>query len=111
MGGVRFVARRTVRLATAVLAAGGLSVASWGLSAGTAQAYTYDKSVCNEHACSYVWCPGMPLPRPDAGPPDWDMNVCHHFMIGKMYDKYPWTTNGGANRQVSPWVIEGDPGP
>jgi hypothetical protein len=40
------------------------------------------------------------------------MGACHHFMIGKMSpNSPPWVSNGGNNRQVSPMIIEGDPGP
>jgi hypothetical protein len=99
------------RLATTLVVSGGLSLAGVALGAGTAHADP-QVGVCNGMACSYVWCPGMPLPEPRYGPPDWDMNVCHHYMIGKITPGGPaWTTNGGQNRQVSPMLIEGDPGP
>jgi hypothetical protein len=100
------------RILAGALLSGGVAVTGSSLAAGTAQAFTYPPAVCNGQACSYVWCPGDPLPEPRYGPPNWDMNVCHHFMIGKMSPNSPdWATNGGNNRQVSPTLIEGDPGP
>ncbi|OBJ61817.1 hypothetical protein A9W95_08695 [Mycobacterium sp. 1423905.2] len=67
--------------------------------------------MCNGMACSYEWCPGMPLPT-TFGTPNWDMGTCHHFMIGTMNEHSPaWVSNGGANRQVAAMLIEGDPGP
>lgn len=90
----------------------GTAVASLWFAVGSAQAYTYPDPVCNGMACSYQWCPGMPLPQPSSGPPNWDMNACHRFMVGRISPNSPdWVTNGGVNRQVSPMVIEGDPGP
>lgn len=92
--------------------AGGTALAALGFAAGTANAFTYPVSVCNYHACSYIWCPGMPFPQPSGGTPNWDMGTCHHFMIGIMSPhSQPWVSNGGANRQVAPEIIEGDPGP
>lgn len=94
------------------LLSGGVAVALLGVGAATARADPYPHAVCNGMACNYVWCPGMPLPQPNHGPPDWDMNVCHHFMVGKLApNSPPWASNGGQNRQVSPMLIEGDPGP
>lgn len=100
------------RFVTAALLSGSAGLVALGLGAGTAQAFNYPIGVCNGKACSGVWCPGMPLPMASAGTPDWDMNVCHHFMIGQLSpNSAPWVSNGGRNRQVSPMLIEGDPGP
>lgn len=105
-------AHRIKRVAAGTLLSGGTALAALGLATGTAHAFTYPKSVCNYHACSYIWCPDMPIPQPSGGTPDWDMHACHHFMIGIMSpNSQPWVSNGGANRQVAPMLIEGDPGP
>ncbi|GFG67573.1 hypothetical protein MKUB_50630 [Mycobacterium kubicae] len=99
------------RALAGALLSGGVAAAAVGLGAGAAQAYTYPIGVCNGMACSYEWCPGMPLPTA-FGTPNWDMGVCHHFMIGTMNDNSPaWVSNGGVNRQVAAMLIEGDPGP
>ncbi|MGB9223977.1 hypothetical protein [Mycobacterium sp.] len=104
--------QRIVRMAAAALVVCGLGGAGLWLEAGTAQAFSYPIGECNGMACSYAWCPGMPLPQPSSGAPAWDMDACHHFMIGKMSANSPaWVSNGGQNRQVSPMLIEGDPGP
>jgi hypothetical protein len=86
------------------------ALAALGLASGTAHAFNYPIGSCNGRACSYVWFPGMLLPSPSNGKPNWDMSACHHFMIGQISPNSPaWVTNGGNNRQVSPKVIEGDP--
>jgi hypothetical protein len=83
-----------------------------GTASGTACAFNYPIESCNGRACSYVWCPGMPVPSPGNGKPNWHMSACHHFMIGQIsLNSAARVTNGGNNRQVSPTVIEGDPGP
>jgi hypothetical protein len=49
--------------------------------------FIYPKGMCSNQACSNQWCPGMPLPcgsdctgHPQY--PNWNMNVCHDFMVG-----------------------------
>ncbi len=102
--------RVLTRIIAGGLMSGSVALAGLGLGAGTAQADPV--GVCNGMACSYVWCPGTPLPYPKYGAPNWDMNVCHHYMVGKISPNFPaWVTNGGQNRQVSLMIIEGDPGP
>ncbi|CAN5845452.1 hypothetical protein BH09ACT7_BH09ACT7_16160 [soil metagenome] len=65
--------KRISQFATTVAVCAGLSLAGLGLTAGTAQAYTYGP---------FQWCPGQPLPndppRPD-GSLVWDMSVCHTY--------------------------------
>jgi hypothetical protein len=105
-------ARLLRRFAAGAVLSGTTALAALGFGAGTAHAFSYPIAVCNGMACSAVWCPGMPLPMPSSGTPNWDMNVCHHFMIGQIGPhSAPWVSNGGVNRQVSPMIIEGDPGP
>jgi hypothetical protein len=100
------------RLAGAAVVSGATALAWAFVPAAPAAAFTYPDPICNGMACSYLWCPGMPLPMASAGTPDWDMNSCHRFMIGQISANSPaWATNGGLNRQVSPMIIEGDPGP
>jgi hypothetical protein len=103
----------TVRAIAGALLSGFATLAALGFGAGSAAAYyTYPRAVCNGMACSNVWCPDMPLPSLAGGTPDWDMSVCHDFMIGQMTANSPvWVSNGGVNRQVAPMLIEGDPGP
>ncbi|WP_156675489.1 MULTISPECIES: hypothetical protein [unclassified Mycobacterium] len=103
---------RPRRLIAGAVMAAVAAFASAFLAAPPAAAFTYPDPICNGMACSYQWCPGMPLPMASAGTPNWDMNAWHRFMIGQISANSPaWVTNGGLNRQVSPMVIEGDPGP
>ncbi|OBA59243.1 hypothetical protein A5647_18135 [Mycobacterium sp. 1100029.7] len=103
--------RPAKRFVAGAMLSGAAAFAALTLGAGTAQAFSYPIAVCNGMTCSAVWCPGMPVPEAADGLPNWDMKVCHHFMVGQIGPHSPpWVTNGGVNRQVSPMVIEGDPG-
>jgi hypothetical protein len=75
--------------------------------------FIYPKGVCTNEACANQWCPGMPLPcgadctgHPQY--PNWDMGVCHDFMVGyKTPNSKPWFQ---GTTQVAPGILEGDPG-
>jgi hypothetical protein len=109
----------------AIAATAGLSAVCWvaGAVEGAAAAqampnssgrdFIYPKAVCTNEACSNQWCPGMPLPcgtNCGAGAvyPNWDMSVCHDFMIGtKGPHSAPWFDQ---DIQIAPMILEGDPG-
>ena len=64
---------RISQLATTVVVSGGLGLASLGLAAAVAHAYTYGP---------FQWCPGHALPNDPPRPDDslnWDMSVCHTY--------------------------------
>jgi hypothetical protein len=49
--------------------------------------FRFHLKAANGEACADQWCPGMPLPcgsdctgHPQY--PNWDMSVCHDFMVG-----------------------------
>jgi hypothetical protein len=82
-------------MAAAVGLSFGSGVVGVAVGAGGAQAkpnssgsdFIYPKGVCTNEACADQWCPGMPLPcgsdctgHPQY--PNWDMSVCHDFMVG-----------------------------
>ena len=75
--------------------------------------FIYPKGVCTNEACANQWCPGMPLPcgadcTGHPRYPNWDMGVCHDFMVGyKTPDSKPWFQ---GTTQVAPGILEGDPG-
>ncbi|OBJ53771.1 hypothetical protein [Mycobacterium sp. 1423905.2] len=91
------------RILAAALFSGSLALANVAAGAGTAQADP-GTGICNQLAmCSYVWCPGSPLPMPDVV---WDMNVCHHYYGGS--PGHPGTEGGIP---VGAHIMEGDPSP
>ncbi len=75
--------------------------------------FIYPKGLCTNEACANQWCPGMPLPCGTActtNPvyPNWDMSVCHEFMVGyKSPHSAPWFAN---TVQIAPGILERDPG-
>jgi len=62
--------RRIARLAAAALLSGGMSLAAFGLSAGTAHA----------EPSSGTWCPGQPVPG-GFTEVDWDWTTCHRYNL------------------------------
>jgi hypothetical protein len=74
------------RIISGTLLSGGVAVAGFGLSAGTAHALPRCEV---PYGC---WCPGQPLPQ-TAGPITWDMNVCHN---------YHYSLLGGHGDLISP---------
>jgi hypothetical protein len=95
--------RHMMKMLVGVVFSGSLSVAGLAMSTGTAQADP-GTGICNQLAmCSYVWCPGSPLPMPDVV---WDMNVCHHYYGGSL--GHPGTEGGIP---VGAHILEGDPSP
>ena len=104
----------------------GCGVVGVAMGAGAAQAmpnssgrdFIYPKGLCTNEACANQWCPGMPLPcgtncgagavYPGTIYPNWDMSVCHDFMVGtKGPNPKPWFAN---TVQIAPGILEGDPG-
>ena len=112
---------RIMVMAAAACLSLGWVVIGMAEGAGAAQAmpnsscrdFIYPKGVCTNEACANQWCPGMPLPcgtncGAGAAYPNWDMNVCHDFMVGyKTPNSAPWFAN---TVQIAPGILEGDPG-
>jgi hypothetical protein len=75
--------------------------------------FRFHLKAANGEACADQWCPGMPQPcgsdctgHPQC--PNWDMSVCHDFMVGyKRPDSARWFQ---GTTQVAPGILEGDPG-
>jgi hypothetical protein len=91
------------RTFAAALLSGSVVLAGMGLGTGVAGADP-GTGICNQLAmCSYIWCPGSPLPMPDVV---WDMNRCHHYYGGSL--GHPGTEGGIP---VGAHILEGDPSP
>ncbi len=77
---VRFMTRWVARLATTALLAGGLGMAGFGLTEGTAQAWPGCPDDHPQGPCH--WCPGQPLPPTGnhvTNPVVWNNNICHTY--------------------------------
>jgi hypothetical protein len=104
---LRSMAPRIVRWATATLLAGGLGVATLGVTGGTAEARPGPVPL---DGCSYGqgpchWCPGQPLPPTGnhvTNPVIWDNNICHAYY-------YVYFGQGNVAQNI--WDGENPPAP
>jgi hypothetical protein len=73
---------RISRFAMAVLVAGGLGVAGFGMAAGTARAEPGGWPGCDNPGGPCHWCPGDEAPHTGnhiTDPMDWDWNICTYW--------------------------------
>ena len=94
---------RISRFAMALLVAGGLGVAGFGMAAGTARAEPGGWPGCDNPGGPCHWCPGDEAPHTGnhiTDPVVWDWNICHTY----------YTVNWGqGNVSLTIWDGENPP--